>query len=136
MPAVGEQDQSRKLMKDVFARELQDVSPSARRSLAQKLLGEAAKMPDAQSDQFVVVGGAIQASLEAADLPLAFQAADRMADVFDLDGLTLKAGIALKMSPKNYAAHSAENLEAGVGLLDSLESTENFMAASRLVALF
>jgi len=134
VPAAAEQAKSRKLMSEAFAKELADSSPAARRALARKLLEEAAKLSNAPSDQFVVLGGAIQSALEAADLPLALEAADQMSDTFDLDGLAVKASVALKLLPKSYAANAA-NVPAGLGLLDPLESAEDFTAASRLVTI-
>jgi hypothetical protein len=132
VPAIIDQAKSRKLMAEAFSRELADSSPAARRALAHKLLEEAAKIQDAPADQFVVLGGAIQSAVEAADLPLALGAADQLADSYDLDGLSLMASVALKLLPKGYAA-KAENVPAGLGLLDQLEFAEDFTTASRLV---
>jgi hypothetical protein len=134
VPAVADQAKSRRLMAEAFSKELADSSPAARRTLARKLLQEAAKISDAPTDQFVVLGGAIQSAVEAADLPLALEAADQLADSYDLDGLSLKASVALKMPPKAYAAN-ADNVPAGLALLDPLESAEDFTTASRLVTL-
>jgi hypothetical protein len=134
VPGVADQAKSRKLMEAAFSKELVDGSPSARRALARKLLDEAVKMPDAPADQFVVLGGAIQSAIEAADLPLALEAANQMADSFDLDGLSVKASAALKMPAKSYAANAA-NVPAGMALLEPLESAEDFAAASRLVTV-
>jgi hypothetical protein len=134
LPAATEQAKSRKLMAEAFSRELADSSPSARLALAKTLLQEAAKMADAASDQFVVLGGAIQSAVEAADLPLAFEAADQLADRFDLDGLAVKVSAALKLPPKSYAANAA-NVPAGLELLNPLESADDFDAALRLVAV-
>jgi hypothetical protein len=134
VPAANDQDKSRKLMKEAFAAELNDGSPSARRALAHHLLDEEAKMHDVPADRFVVLGGAIQSAVEAADLPLAFEAADRMADGYLLDSLQVKASAAMKIPPKAYAAN-ADNVQAALALLDALESAEDFADVSRLVTL-
>ena len=66
-------------------------------------------------------------------MPAAFEAADRMAEDFDLDAPAVKLTAALKLPPKQYAADPA-NAAAAVGLLGALESAEDFAAASRLAA--
>ena len=68
IPVAADQAKSRKLMKEVFAAELDNRAPAARRALARKLLDEAAKMPDASADRFVVLGGAIQSAVDASTL--------------------------------------------------------------------
>jgi hypothetical protein len=135
VPPAADQAKSRKLMTELFAKDLADPSLPARRALARKLVDEAAKLTDAPADQFVVLGGAIEAAVEAGDLRLAFEAADRMADAFDLDALSLKTSAALKMPAKGYTANVAENLPAALGLFGPLESAEDFPAAARLVAV-
>jgi hypothetical protein len=121
-------------MAEAFAPELEDAAPSARRALAGKLLEEAAKMPDAPADAFVVLGGAIESAVEAGDLPLALKAADQMAEQYDLDGLAVRVGAALKLPPRSYPAN-AGNAPAALELLEALESAEDYAVASRLVAV-
>jgi hypothetical protein len=132
VPAATDLAKSRKLMSEAFAAELRDSAPAARRALASKLLDEAAKMGDAPADRFVVLSGAIEAAVEGADLALAFQAADRMADGYVLDALDVKATAALKVPPKGYAA---SDLPVVLALLDALESAEEFATASRLIGV-
>jgi hypothetical protein len=68
VPAKEDQARSRKLFKELFARDLADRSAAARRALALKLLAEAVKMTDAPTDQFVLLMAASDAAKEAADL--------------------------------------------------------------------
>jgi hypothetical protein len=122
-------------MTELFARDLADPSLPARRALAHKLIDASAKLADAPADQFVVLGGAIEAAVEAGDLGLAFQAGDKLADAFGLDSLSLKANAAMKISSRAYTANLAGNVPAALALLGPLVSVEDFSAASRLVAV-
>ena len=52
----------RKLFEEIYANELKDRSPAARRKLAQTLLDEAGKTAEGSPDRFVLLNGAIQAA--------------------------------------------------------------------------
>jgi hypothetical protein len=132
---VAEQENSRKLMKELFGGEIEDRSVAGRKALALKLLDEAAKTTDAPADVFVVLGGAIQSAMEAGDLSLAFEAAERMSGAYDVDGLSLKASVAAKMAIKGYAMNVAENVPSALALLDPLISADDPAAASRIVSV-
>jgi hypothetical protein len=136
VPAKADQDRSRKLMKEVFAQQLSDRSTAARRKLAQELLSEAGKITDNPVDQFVLLSAAVQAAREAGSAPLCFEAADGMAKSFDVDGLAVRTEAALKMpfaaDPPDVAA---ENVRAGMELLDELLEVGDFVSATRLGSL-
>jgi hypothetical protein len=136
VPAKAEQDRSRKLLKDVFAAQLADRSPAARRKLAQALMAEASKTSDNPVDQFVLLAAAVKAGREAGSIALSFEAADEMAKSFDVDGLALRTETALK-TPLTSAPPdaAAENLRAGMELLDELVAAEDFVSAARLTSI-
>jgi SWI/SNF-related matrix-associated actin-dependent regulator 1 of chromatin subfamily A len=135
VPAKPEQAAVRKLMREVFTAQLADRSAAARRKLAEALLTQAAKSPDAPVDQFVLWAAAIEAGAEAGDLPAALTAGERMAAAFEVDSLALQAEIALKVAPPADApASAAANVRAGLALVARLTDAENYAAAAKVCA--
>jgi hypothetical protein len=131
-----EQARSRGLLKETFAKQLKDRSPAGRKKLAQTLLDEVPKAADNPSDEFVLLGGAIEASKEASVLRLCFVAADTMAAQYDVDGLSVKIEAVLKVNLRGDSpAAAAENVRAAVELIDSLVAVEEFATAGRILAL-
>ena len=72
VPDRPDQVRVQALLKEVFASQLKDKSVAGRRRLAQTLISEAAKSTDHPADQFVLLGGAIDAAREGKSLPLCF----------------------------------------------------------------
>ncbi len=103
-----------------------------RKALAGKLLLEAQKSSNAPSDEFILLGGAVQAAQEASDLPLAFQAADAMAKEFLVDATGLKAQSLLKMPAREFVRNREENQRVGLALLDELEAADDYAQAERI----
>ncbi len=133
IPGKGELAKSRKVMAEVFVKELSDKTAAARRALAEKLVGEAGKLGDNPSDQFVVLGGAIEAAEEGGSLPLCFKAADVMAQGFEVDPVAVKADAALKAAIKADATPlSSENVQAGLELMGQMEGAEDLDGASKV----
>jgi len=136
VPTTAELQRVGKLFKEVYAADLADRSPAARRTLAMRLLDEAAKAESTPTDQFVMLSGARQAAQEAADLPLCEQAVDAMAAAFDVNAFTLKLDSAFKMTLKSdSAANTGGNVRTALALLDQLVAAEDFSDASRLSTL-
>jgi hypothetical protein len=130
-----EQARSRGLLKDAFAGQLKDRSIAGRRKLAQALLDEVPKTADNPSDEYVLLGGAIEASKDAGALALCSQAADTMAAQYDVDGLSIKTDAALKMDLRGDSpATAAENVRVALELTDSLLAAEDFPAAAKILA--
>jgi hypothetical protein len=133
IPDKAEQAKSRKLFKEVFAKELADKSPAARRALAGRLLEEASKSAGIPTDQFVLLFGATEAGREGSDLALCIQAVDLMTDSFEVDGLQFKVETALKMSLKADSPFtSSQNGWAGLALMDQLIAAEDYVAVAQL----
>ncbi len=136
IPGKAELAKSRKLMGEVYAKELGDKAPPARRALAEKLVGEAGKLGDNPSDQFVVLGGAIEAAKEGGSLPLCFKAADAMAETFEVEAVAVKADAALKATIKADAtALTGENVQAGLELMGQMEGAEDLEGAARVATM-
>jgi clan AA aspartic protease (TIGR02281 family) len=90
VPPAEERQKAGKLVEEVFAAEMTDAGPAARRTLADHLLSEAGKTPDPPVDQFVLLIGALRAAEDARDLTLCFRVIDALASRFDVDALRLR----------------------------------------------
>ncbi len=136
VPAKADQAKSRQLMREAFATELADRSVAGRRKLAANLIAEARKVPDNPSDQYVLLGGALDAGRECGGIAVCIEAADMMGRTFQVDALTVKgdalsrANLAVAESPTALN----ENLLTGLALVDQLLVTEDFATASHLCA--
>jgi hypothetical protein len=134
VPERAAQDAVRKVMREVFADQLADASPAARRKLAQKLLAQAEQSSDAPVDRFVLLAAAIDAAVEGGTLPIAFAAADTMGAAFQVDPLAVKAEKVAKMNPKVGSDSAAENVAAGLDVADRLSAADDYAGAARLLA--
>jgi hypothetical protein len=135
VPAAAELAQSRAQMKELFAAQMADHAMPARRALAQALLDAVPRTADNPTDQYVLLGGAINAAREGASARLCFSAADQMAKLFEVDALPVKANATLKMPLRaDSPAVASENAREAMELLDSLITAEDFVSAARLAA--
>jgi hypothetical protein len=135
VPAKPAQAAVCQVMKEVFAEQLADRSVPARRKLAAALLAQADKSSQVPTDQFVLLAAVIDAAVDAVNLPAAFQAADRMAETFDVDGLGVKADAALRLGPKSALPDSAaENIDAVLALSNDLARADDYATAARVCA--
>jgi hypothetical protein len=135
VPAAAELAQSRAQMKELFAAQMADRAMPARRALAQALLDAVPRTADNPSDQYVLLGGAINAAREGASARLCFSAADQMAKLFEVDALPVKADATLKMPLRaDSPTVASENAREALELLDGLIAAEDFVSAARLAA--
>jgi len=122
-------------MKEVYAEQIVDRSAAARQKLAEALLFQADKSASTPVDQFVLLAAAIDAGVDAGNLPLAFKAADRMAEAYEVDVLALKADTLGKINAKSVLPESAgANVESGLGLISQLMAVDDYAAGARLCA--
>jgi hypothetical protein len=127
---------SRKLLKDVFAKQLADRSSEGRRKLARVLIDEATKAVDSPVDQFVLLSGAFEAGKECGALPLCFSAVNRMAESFAVDPIPAKLDAALTIRyPDHSPGDAGENILATLDLVDELLAEEDYSAAARVCGL-
>jgi len=134
IPTASDQTKSRKLFKEIYAKELADRSAAARRALAAKLLAQAASVQDSPADEFVLLAAATEAGKEGSDLGAVCKAADAMADAYDVDGLRVKSERATKMTLRADApAVAADNFRTGMKLVDELVAAEDYATAARLL---
>ncbi len=136
IPVAAEQAKSRKLFLELFAKELDDRNPVARRSLAAKLLEQSAAVSDAPADQFVLLVGATHAAVEGSDLDLCCRAADALATSYEVDGLRLKCDTAMKMKLRAETTTATDNnCRAALRVVDDAVASSDYATASRLLQM-
>lgn len=136
IPPRADLDRSRTLLKEAFAQQLADRTIAARHKLAETLLTEAAKAAENPSDQFALFGGAINAAKESASLRMVEAVADEMARTYAVDSPQVKVAAALSMPLKaDTPLNTAENILAGLEMLDTLIAADDIAEAHRLCVL-
>jgi hypothetical protein len=136
IPAKADLTRSRQLLREAYADLLKDRSFKARKALVLTLLEESDKPGNSPSDQFALLAGAIDAAKESESLRLCITAADKLSELFDVDGLKVKTQAATSMVLKAPSpADTAENIKADLELTDQLVAAEDFPGAARVVAL-
>jgi hypothetical protein len=134
-PIPEKQDlaQSRRLMRDVFSKELADRSQAGRQALAKRLLVEAGRSSAVPADQFTMLNGAIDAASEGASLKLTFEAADRIAESFEADAPALKLDAVTRIAAKRPPTPlTAADLPGVLDLVHKLAAAEDYPSALRL----
>ena len=133
VPSKADQGRSRAILKEVFAKQLADRSAAGRYKLGQDLLEAERKITDNPVDRFVLLSAAVQAGREAGSVPLCFEAADGMAEAFEVDDLAVRTDAMLKMSFAGVqAGDAARNVGPGLELLDQLVASGDFNTATKL----
>jgi hypothetical protein len=134
VPGKAAQSQARTLLREVFAKELSDHSPEARRLLAARFLSEADKAVDQPADAYVLLGGAYQAAKEANDLELCMRAINAMTQRFDMDAMNLKLGALSAIPTGGDPAKARAAVMAGLTLLDEAVAVDDYDAAREVSA--
>lgn len=135
VPSPVEQASVRRLMKEVYGPQLADRTPAGRRKLSETLLAQAEKSAVVPAEHFVLLAAAVDASVQAADLPSAFRAADSMATTFEVDGLAMKANAAAVPLPQVNSREAADaNVRAALALADELADADDYAAAIKVCA--
>jgi hypothetical protein len=137
VPSKPEQEKSRKLLREIYLKQLADRSVPARQKLAQDLMAEATRAADQAVDQFVLLAAALDAAREGSSVRAVIEAGDAMAKAFDVDALAIKADAVSRM---NLAASSAptaisHNQTLGLSLVNQLMEAEDFATAGRICAV-
>jgi hypothetical protein len=126
-------EKSRALLREAFARQLADKSPAARAQLCTTLLDAAEKASSDPSDQYVLLGGALNAAREAGDLRKVMEIAQTMSLVFWVDPQSIITTSALNMSLKSDMPNrSIANVTAGLGVVDYLVARGDLADAGKL----
>jgi len=136
VPSPADQARVRALMREVYAAQLNDRTAPARRKLAESLMTQADRSAELPVEQFVLLAAAVNASAEAASLPLAFSAADRLAKSFDVDALALKAEAVRAPLPRPPTPEATlDNVRAALDLAEDLAAAEDYATALRVLAV-
>jgi hypothetical protein len=135
IPPIADRQGSQKAFKELFAKEISDPDPAARRKLSEKLLAETKRSGITPSDRIVLLMGARQAAQEGKDLPLCFQAIDDLEEHFDVNARDLRMASAILVtgSRSTVPAVNAANCMAGLGILDDLLTQGKYVEAAKLV---
>ena len=135
VPGKSEQALARKILKEVFSDQLADRTMPGRRKLTEALLVQADKSAGRPVDHFVLLAATIDSGVEAASLPLAFAAGDRMAAAFEVDALAVQTDASVRLGNRPGAGEmAAENVGAGLGLVTKLAEAEDYASAQRVCA--
>jgi hypothetical protein len=136
VPGKAEQAAARKLMKQQYAADLPDHAIPARRKLTEKLLKQAGKSFEAPVDRFVLLAAAINSASDAASLRLAFTAANYLGGSYEVDGLSVKADIALHVLSRNEQnVPIVENIKAVLELSNDLADVDDYVTAFRVCTM-
>jgi hypothetical protein len=136
IPSKDKQSASRRLLAEVYARQMADRTPEARKKLAAELLQSARKTTQASSDQFVLFMGASVAASEGVDLRLCFEAIDGAAEVFDLDALSMKtSAVATVTGRGSTPGDEVDSCVAGLSAVEELLSRDDFTEASKALVV-
>lgn len=134
IPSKSDLTHSRKLLKTAYADQLKDRSISARRKLAETLLEESEKTGNSPADRFALITGAIDSAREGISLTLCMRAAEKLSDDFPVDNLKVETDAAVGMNLRTATGpDAADNVHAGLRLVDSLAEAEEFTDAFRVL---
>ena len=135
IPSAASLSRARRVLKEVYADELIDRAPSARRRLAGRFMGVAAKLSDDAGERFVLLNASRDASLDAKDLVGALKASELMVQAYELDPLQLKLDAAMRLNGKSDGSiDSGNHCRAGLELFDQLLAAKNISGAKRVAA--
>ncbi|HYE18816.1 MAG TPA: hypothetical protein VEA69_10250 [Tepidisphaeraceae bacterium] len=134
VPAEPQQAAVRKVMKQVFARQLTDRTPAGRKALFAALVAQADKSADLPVERFVLLAAAHDAAVEAGDLTLVARAADDLGRHFDVDALAVQAAAAPAVLRPGIAPRDAiaDNVRAALALARQLATAGDYEAAVKV----
>jgi hypothetical protein len=135
VPDLAAQKEAEKLIRDLFKDLYSRKAPADRLLLARALLDQASKLGDDPSSAWVLYREAQENAEQVCEIQLTMDAVDRMARLFDVDGLALKSA-ALSAAGKNAktAADSSALAEATLRLLEEQISLDQYEAAEKSAA--
>lgn len=132
-PSKAELSTSRKLLREVFAKQLEDKTTRGRRALAAQLLDEAHKASETPPDNYALLSAAYEAAKEGQDLDLCLRATNNLTDLYGADMIAFRVDAALAIGFKGDGpAAVAANQSEGFRLIAELIAFEEFTAAARV----
>ena len=133
VPAEPQQAAVRKVMKEVFARQLTDRTPAGRKALFAALMIQADKSAGLPIEQFVLLAAAHDAATEAGDLTLVARTADDLGRHFDVDPLAIQAAAApAALRPAAPRDLAAANAREALRIARALTAAGDYAAAIKV----
>lgn len=134
IPSKADQARLRKVMREIFAKEIADRSLIARKRLAQTLLREAAKVAEQPVDRYVLLGGAYEAATDAQAAKLSFEAADAMAGAFEVDGRAMKLAVLAATGRGGDPEDAKAVVAEGLAIIDAAVADNDYDAVGKASA--
>jgi len=134
VPPAADQEQARKLIREVHKPEYDAAkTPAQRSALAKKMLGEAAKSGDDPAGCYVLYCTARDVAVQAGDVETALAAVDQLAAVFKVDALPMKEEVLQSLGkPPATPEQLVLVAEQAFVLVEEAVAADNYEAAGRL----
>jgi formylglycine-generating enzyme required for sulfatase activity len=137
VPSAAAQGEAAKLIKEVYGDEYAKATTATQKqALAKKLLEKATETKDDPAGQFVLLRLAKDIATQASDSQTAFDAIDRTAGAFQVDGNEMKTAVLTKMASaaKNPDQHKTI-AEQALELIENAIACDNYEVANQLARL-
>jgi len=134
VPDEAAQERAKKLVHDTFKEEFDKTKSAAeKQTLAKRLLQQGVETQNDAAGCFVLLDVAKDMAVEAGDGPTSFDAIDRMAEYFQIDPFTMKAGIlsGFAKTARTPAAHRAI-AEKTLAVMEEAMGENNLPVAGQL----
>jgi hypothetical protein len=134
LPDHASRTKCKKLFEEVYATDLKDRLPAARKKLALQLLGEGAKAAEGSADRFILLTGAVQAAKDALSVRISFAAAEELARSYEVDELSAKIDAATRIfsGAPSPLIGTVYNVDALFTLADQLAAEDDFTDVARI----
>jgi hypothetical protein len=137
IPDRASREKVSKLFEEVYGSQLKDHLPAGRCKLAEALLAEAGKTPQASPDRFVLLMGALQSAEEGQNLPICFEAAKELSLNYRIDELATKIDALAKLAAGTPSSALAvdSNIQALLDLAGELVAVDSIAVISQVEAI-
>ena len=132
VPDTAKQKEAEKLVRDLFKQEYAKKSPTDRKALARQLLDQAAKSVDDPAGCWVLCREAEDVALQIGDVEAAVRAAERRAEMFDIDVLPSRGAVLTAAAKTVKSPEDAGTLaEALLKHVDELVRADQYEPADK-----
>ena len=137
VPDAAAQQKALDLIREVYGKDLDKAKNSVQKlAVAKRLLEQATRSKGQPASHFVLLREARDLSVRAGMAETALQAIDRMAAVFQIDGLEMKVATIGKLAKSaRLTVQSSVLSTSAAGLIDEAISGDNYETADRLAAV-
>jgi len=135
VPETAKQRDPEKLIKDLFKEQYAKRSQADHQVLAQLLLNEVSKNRNDLAVVWVLCREAQDQAVQAGDLPAAMKAIDTAAEVFDVDGMSMRnAALAAALKMVKTPEEGVGLVMASFKVIDELIANDQYDVADKLAA--